>query len=418
MLVGAEMTQWGVGHGGFHTGEAVGSVGAHESVVLRYIFDCGSTAPKQKLRPQLLRYLATLRSNAATNIDALYISHFDYDHVNGLTQLSYLIQPDIRIDRVYAPFLTPAQKLALLVSKQSSISRSYVDLVLDPQGTLAQLFEGAEIELVYPDEADGPPLDGAQPPPSDGIPTSGSVAKPRVVASRGTVSISVPANAAQDSRKDTVLWELFPFVEPSVTTAADQFWADARADPKMPELSPGPEPTRSDIDLMLTKYRKQSRKLAIDLMGEDGSNASSIVLYSGPSAQKAGLWRLRGGSQYAPGRKWLWPRPLNRGGGAWLSTGDARLEQAISVERLQKRIGAERAQRVSVIAAPHHGSKNNSGTDLWDAFAFAQYVSIHATGSGHHPHGDVKREIRRQRRHSLLVNDFADDLTMSYFDCG
>ena len=143
MKVKALMTQWGVGHGGFHSGE-VRILDCRHPVSLNYIFDCGSKAYKSVLPPQVDRFIAALGESNTRHIDALYISHFDADHVNGFTYLStQLRRRGIRIAKVWAPFLTLAQRLALIASQEGRVSSSYANLVLEPKETLERLFEGA-----------------------------------------------------------------------------------------------------------------------------------------------------------------------------------------------------------------------------------------------------------------------------------
>ena len=377
-MLNVKMTQWGVGHGGFHTAE-IRHTRDNGGTTRLYIYDCGSTARVGSLYPRIESYVRELQKNGMQQIDTLYLSHFDYDHVNGLKELSKKLAPGIRIDKIVAPFLTPEQQLATIASQSPSYSPLYVDLVLNPEETLERLFPGTEVELLAPTEVDEL---------SDEVGMS----------TNSPGSMAIDSGAAEPGRFD-VLWEIIPYVQPGVTAKAKEFWKELQKQ----GLATGKCLDTATIRDLVESHRPELRNLAIKFLGTDGSNLSSIVLYSAPGwGHEVKCFIRKSGNKISWGElptnaaRWLMRNPEEFGG--WLSTGDARLETSCGVARLLRGLGMQRTQRVTVIAAPHHGSKNNSSAHLWQAFSNAKFVTAHTKkNSRHHPSLMVRKEVEKHQ---------------------
>lgn len=392
MLV--NMTQWGVGHGGFHTTEVAFS--GNDGSGRRYIYDCGSTAPDRDLGPRIESYVQGLKSQGKRQIDTLYLSHFDYDHVSGLEKLATELAPEVRIEKVVAPFLTPAQQLATIASQTSPYEPLYVDLVLDPQQTLERLFPGAAVELLAPTDVE-------EVSEETGLSTS----------SPGSMVI----NSHSRGLGSELVWEIIPLVLPEVNVKSAEFMRELRENGLVREKHPDTETLR---DLVETQ-RPKLRQLANKFLGADGCNSSSIILYSAPAlGYSVKCFIQRGGNRIRwrelPANAESWRQRNAEKFGGWLSTGDARLETSVGVDRLVRGLGAQRAKRVTVISAPHHGSKNNSSSYLWKAFTNATFVTAHTRkGSAHHPSQLVRDELKNNHRKLFEVVGSSSDISMS---CG
>jgi len=396
------MTQWGVGHGGFHTAEV--RDGPTRACIRRYIYDCGSRAPRARLAPRVIDYVKGLRSENVSTIDVLYLSHFDSDHVNGVRGLSILLGSSIRVTKVVAPFLTPEERLLTLASSTQTPA-FIVDLILAPVDTLTSLFPGSTVELVNSSRDDeGDDLLIEDDPPQMGDLSS---------ASPGSSDIRVMSSG---SKRAEPAWELIAHVQPAVSQEARDFWAEVQRR----GLSSSSSPDTATIRTLIETQRSELRKLALELLGEDGNNKSSILLYSAPAPTasvscfvKEGAGRRQIGWSRLPSTARSWRDEHNDRFGGWLSTGDARLEARGSVGALAKGLGKVRLDRVMVIAAPHHGSKYNSDAALWSAFPNAKLVTVHATGSSsHHPHSDVTDEIEQQHGQVFVVANSYDDISL------
>lgn len=392
-MLEVKMRQWGVGHGGFHTAE-IYDTRDNVGTARLYIYDCGSTARVTSLFPRIRSYVQELMANGTQRIDALYLSHFDYDHVNGVKQLSKELAPGIRVGKIVAPFLTLEQKLATMASQSSSYSSLYVDLVLNPEETLERLFPDAVVELLVPSEVD-------------------ELSEEVGLSTTSPGSMAVGA-ASTDPGGSRVLWEIVAYVPPDVTAKAEEFWS---------ELQKGGLATERHLDTaairdLVENHRPKLRELAIKFLGTDGSNSSSIILYSAPAwGHEVKCFIRRGGNRIGWGRlpanaeRW-WNLNSEKFGG-WLSTGDARLETFSGVAGLLRGLGMQRPKRVTVIAAPHHGSTNNSSLHLWQAFPNATVVTAHTrSNSSHHPSSTVVKEVARQQRKLFKVEESFGDISM------
>lgn len=401
-LLNVKMTQWGVGHGGFHTTEIRGSSGDPE-ISRNYIYDCGSKAWVKSLYPQIEAYVNGLKAGRTAQIDVLYLSHFDKDHVSGLQKLSDELGDSIKIVQIVIPFLTSEQKLATIVSQDPTPIASqdseypplYIDLVLRPEETLRGLFPEVAVQVLTPGETDEGTEDGGLSPDAP-------------------ENLGVRRGPSGQGNSD-VLWEVIAYAQPAVSANAVRFWKKVQEK----KLTPQKKLDTATIQGLLTDYRKELREIAIDVLGTDGSNVSSIILYSAPArgyTSKSFITKARRFIPYyrLPDNAEYWWRCDALRFGGWLSTGDARLETARSVDGLLKGLGTARARRVTVIAAPHHGSDNNSCADLWQGFPNATFVTAHATGRvSHHPGSQVRAAVKRVNGRLFVVNDSSDDITMS-----
>lgn len=397
----AELKQWGVGHGGFHTVKVTNRSG---EVTCRYIYDCGSRARKRRLAPAIDEYVDALITDGASVIDILYLSHFDQDHVNGIKHLANALDnasPKIRINRIVVPFLTPEQQLAAIASN-NSFSRIFTNLVLNPEETLEDLFSEATVDILTPQQESE---------------TDGDV-RYDAETSDGTLSPTSSGNTGLPSNRN-VIWEVIAYVQPAVTQNAVLFWREVQR----LGLTTRPKLNSATIRELVENHATTLRGLAIQLLKpNDGSNRSSIVLYSGPKSGLSAKSFVQKNDTRIPwkalpqaAKQWWKTDTTNYGG--WLSTGDARLETSQSVNALTAGLGGKRIKRTMVIAAPHHGSKNNSGSDLWKTFTNAKFVTIHARytikRNPHHPHKSVTKAIEQQYGKYYIVSDSSDNVNMN-----
>lgn len=85
------------------------------------VYDCGSVSPRNFLQDSIDKFKKDYKK-----IDLLMISHFDEDHVNGLSEL--LI--GITCDKIIIPYYSPITRLTLLADDNSS--EEYISFLKNP----------------------------------------------------------------------------------------------------------------------------------------------------------------------------------------------------------------------------------------------------------------------------------------------
>lgn len=425
------LSQWGVGHGGFHSQSLVfqqrdrgptRDVGA--PFHLRVVYDCGSGRTRTA-RPALVAAVSRMLLEVpdASVIDLLVVSHFDQDHINGLALLSTELQRrQITVGRIWAPVLTGIE--ALIVAMQSAPGQraGVADFLADPSEALEALFPGAEV-LSLPPSTDAiptiePPDDTPDPDQVDVADPDGDEGPIKVTLVDEAVGAGLKVRAARAGRPsvDEPLWELQPYISESSLQGAASVEAVVRA--KLGK--PVDECTLADVLSLRTDsaFMKQFNAAvkahhAKTPRGSRASNArtgpnlSTICLYSGPVSPYDWCRYRRGwdGIGVAPEAVPIAP--------SWLGTGDAGLAAAQHVDAMRAVLGQSRLDRVGVASVPHHGSRLDSGGPLWDALTSLRRVTIEAAhqvgGQGnHHPHTPVLRELRSRRLKVHVAVDRAD----------
>ena len=111
------------------------------------IYDCGSSSKREFLDREI-EYVA---NGVQQHIDAIFISHLDRDHVNGLAKL---IEKGIKIGAIYLPFIDNTTKAIMKLGW--SIKRNY-DAISAVQNALELLTRRQNTVLfrVLPREGDG-----------------------------------------------------------------------------------------------------------------------------------------------------------------------------------------------------------------------------------------------------------------------
>ncbi|RCS92493.1 MBL fold metallo-hydrolase [Brevibacterium aurantiacum] len=407
------LVQWPVGHGGFFTQDieftAYPLSNLNSKVhagSLNIIYDCGSWTRK-KPRKEIVQAIDDYVSGfTGADIDLLVISHFDQDHINGLTHLaSALRQRGIQVKRVWAPLLTPLERLELIViveNDEGQPSDADRRMILDPEDEISELFPDAETQLLEPNTGEAPPTPPAPIAVDDGEGGNQSVAK---VDGPRKQSIFVQSNTINSPE---ILWEVCPFVTASTLNSSVQVETAVRAvlhksprDCTIYDL----KKIASDTVLLddfrkavLIEHKKNGLPSSRGLGGGTGHNLSSVCVYSGPVApyswNRNRGWGLK--NPLAP-LQTPWPPPIAP---SWLGTGDAVFARSFQVDEMKAVLGAGRIDRVGVMSAPHHGSTGDCCAALWNGFANLEIVTLEgdhkmgtAKGRRGHPHAQVLADL-------------------------
>jgi hypothetical protein len=434
------LSQWGVGHGGFHSQSLVFQTRDREPTRdvgppfnFRVVYDCGSGRTRTA-RPALMAAVNRMLSEVpdASVIDLLVVSHFDQDHVNGLALLSTEFQRHrITVGRIWAPVLTGIDALVVAARSAPEQRAGVAAFLADPSGTLATLFPGTEV-LLLPPSTDAIPTiepsnDSADPDPDPDPDPDADTEKDDSDGDEGAVEVTLVDEVAGAGLKiraanigrpavDEPLWELQPYISESSLHGATNVQGVVSA--KLGK--PIHECTLADVLALMTDrafmkqfnaavkaHHAKAARGSRASSARTGPNLSTICLYSGPVSPYDWCRYRRGwdGIGVAPEAVPIAP--------SWLGTGDAGLAGAQHVDAMRDVLGQSRLDRVGVASVPHHGSRLDSGAPLWDALTSLRRVTIEAAhqvgGQGnHHPHAPVLRELRSRRLKVHVAVDRAD----------
>lgn len=356
----AAIRQEAVGHGGFHTG-----VLGFNKPTFRWAYDCGSWRKRETLALRIEEFLRRARrSGGQRDLDILFVSHFDADHVNGLERLFAGIDGvPTKVRMVVAPYLGPMNSLAV-IARELQIGKGgakFVQAVSDPSGYFGE--KGVEtLVLVKPDQpppdlpeghltSPAPTLPPAPPSPSKddriGVEFIGPDGKAQDIGPfdlNGEMRIvhADPGSFFEVSAPGRWLnWVFVPHAyqwDSNTKHIADQATKLFGMDPAMPGFE----------EALIGRLRTQEglrrvKQLYVGL----NSNSTSMSVYVGPRSD----WVER--SVYA--------EPTRPPG--WLLTGDAPLNKRDAFAAWKYSF-ASFASSVGRMMLPHHGAKRNFNVEL------------------------------------------------------
>lgn len=81
-------TQWGVGHGGFHTQRVDFMISDHRLGCVNFVYDCGTLSSPRNLQPWITQFVKELEDARTRKLDAVTISHFG-SRLASAASLSY-----------------------------------------------------------------------------------------------------------------------------------------------------------------------------------------------------------------------------------------------------------------------------------------------------------------------------------------
>jgi len=339
-----ERTQWNVGQGGFHTASVQGADAAQRPV-FRYVYDCGSSSPGHA-SGAISEYVESLGSDR--DIDAVFLSHIDADHVNGLPAL--LGASGVTVKRIFLPLLTPLERVIAIARSGVEATDFVVDLAVNPSAEIQRISDAEVVQVragggvsnvgegdIQEFLADAPGGANAtifgdttvwSPQPTGGV--------------LMTDEAIVRVNTGLESRD----WILSFYVEPDSLDLAEDY-LQALADGLKWDLAKLKATIEDDnIGSLLADKKSRAAVRAAYKEVKADTNQSSMMMLSGPESSDVEETGRFGQVAY-------------RGLGAtWLMTGDGKLSNPTSVKRLQDHLGS-RIKRTQVIALPHHGSNEN-----------------------------------------------------------
>lgn len=402
-------TQYGVGQGSFHAAHIEYSNSVGESARFDYVYDCGglSAGKPSKASLRALEHYQPRMVAGVSVIDAMVLSHYDSDHMNGAAYLATHHQ----VAQIYLPYLSPDQ-LVLEIAKCAA-DATLTTLEALYAGTFGGTLWGAEVVQVRrgerPDETPGEPRpELPQEPRAVYGPEFPAPLRP-VIAATGQ---AVPAVLDDDmpvmvqTTFGQNLWTL-KFWNFSLRDEELQLMAAVLLESICFPLSAVEEPGgASKIIAWLEK--DTNRAGAVDAyrvaLGEYSktysplksmANLCSLALFSGPAQPD---W---------PGTYWASPSaypfnwyPEHRSHG-WLGTGDALLGEPSIWDDFSEHYRDELG-RVKTVLIPHHGAAPREGSSFYNPGLnttplTVTVISVSAQNSYGHPRISVMQEILRGR---------------------
>ncbi len=382
------MVQHAVGQGGLTCGtlEAGGKP-------LRWVYDCGSNQ-----LDALAREIEIVAGGG--DIDLLFLSHLDNDHVRGIDDLL----SRVKVREVVLPYLNELTLVATLAREagRGRLGGVFAEAVSDLPGWFGS--RGVEtVTLVGgrddDEEGDGPivpevPEGGERggdcsaewtldPEAVSELITS---AAPRQDAGAHMQQVAPGAAVATTASNRKLNWALIPYVHVPPARLMKAFEDALEAEFGTP-LDKQDIVRRAKDPMVRDKLRACYDALWLD------HNLISMTLYTGPVIPSSVDidWRSQ---RFLHNRHWKhWEKEV----GGWMLTGDAHLDGLYRRRRFLKYY-ENYTTFVNVLMLPHHGSIHNHSREVLDAMP-ALWVGFAAAGrNGYgHPHEDVRDAVRAHR---------------------
>lgn len=373
------MTQYAVGQGGLFGGEV-----SLEAAGLRWVYDCGSNQ-----RDALLREIGILA--AGGEIDLLFISHLDSDHISGIDDL--LAQVNVR--EVVLPYLNQTMLLAAVASDASRGNLN--GLFIEAASDLAGWFGSRGVETLTfvdgrrEDDEGGEPTLPEEPLLSPGF--AGEVDKkwtlsPMPVLDPGFEgaewtdradmrSVGYGAAIAIFGGQKVFNWALIPYVQ----MPSDKQWRNFKAE--LEDVFGSPlEISEILAQAKRVDVREKLRKCYDALWLNH--NLITMTLYSGPLV-KARAKSYKGGFR----RRVRLSDELV----GWMLTGDAHLAR-LRRRQLFLRYYDQVKSHVGIFMLPHHGSAlNHSNLILKEMPNIEIAYAAAGLNSYGHPHRNVIHDV-------------------------
>lgn len=375
-----------------------------------WVVDCGSTAPKAVLRPEVQRY----RQSTQDNLDLLCLTHFDDDHVNGLADLL----EGLHIGTVVIPYYSPWERLAI-ASRSVRPTEAYYAFMRNPIRFLIERADSIGRIIVVGDPPPGNPAMQDEGGDDQQDRNRDWQLKIRGVRTLGKGRVSDTTSAYAKMRRCR-LQEVDPFmtaVARNGQTFADwEFLFFHKPLPAVTKLRVkrgiekilgerlGRTPSSLRKILGSSERRRKIRKAYVEILsGSETINSASLCVYSGPLVYDAHL-RISLSNKCLAGSQPQQPLYSDsctflEGRCSILYTGDSNLKSVSNRIELEQFLGDDRWQSICILQVPHHGSKANwqEGIGVTMPSSFAVFCADPAHRFKH-PHRDVVEDFSSQIR--------------------
>ncbi|OMQ17577.1 hypothetical protein [Serratia oryzae] len=402
-----------VGNGTFKTGSIFDS---RRGNFFNWVYDCGST---RSLTLNRILENITAQSGWPNYIDMLVISHFDNDHVNGVETLLR----HCRVKSLVLPFSEWTQSVReISVLGKKGTSPSAALLQLNPLQWLASrnfdvhvdeviLVQGeSDLPSVGSEEENPKPRPNDFPQNDDSRVFSGSYFTFNHPSWPGNIKIKTirhycPIQALNSDFEFVFFNAEKDFTELGLIIKRNGQWYAKKSGKLLSDVKADIQNTIISINLhnplstMPANWRKILKNCYEKHFGHTGKakNNISLCMYAAPVQMEISEFWV-GSNQN------LYPTtfsPTSRL--ATLCTGDIHLTPNV-ISDLRNHLGPMRWDKIGLIQVPHHGSQHSWTVGNAALLAPAQFLYC-ASGTKHHPHPVVKKDLSGSIAHTADCTD-------------
>lgn len=353
-MINVTRIQYPVGQGCFHVG-ALEWHSEPEEGRFRYVYDCGSKNKKALKRS----VNAMLKQHP--KIDALFVSHFHDDHVNGLDTLL----ASVGANTVFIPHLRVGTTVANLVADAAdgALSHSLVQASLNPEEWFGQRGVSRIVRVLPSPPGEAAAVDaGPDDSPEGEEPPYHEIDwKPRETRDEDAGAPEDPETMesgemlAPDPGSKALDWVLVPHVDPESQADVAGFETEVAKVLGLPNLKSLTAQQLSDA--LKDANQWEDLKNCYESCFGKNHNRVSMSVYSGPKSDP----EKRDWTHY-PAYPFRHPFYWRVAAG-WIGTGDAELKNA-QVRNAWQRSYKFFLRNLSTLLLPHHGSSRNFSPEL------------------------------------------------------
>lgn len=379
-----------VGQGGFYT-ESFNDYDGNDFMVA---YDCGGN-DKQFMEDYLKKFIHEGPKGTKMKIDAIFISHLHSDHINGLkylldnTFVKYLFLPQLTNDMLIEVLFNNTQHANNIIDNQE-----LTNFILNIYGD--NTFYGeTRIIRVLPATDNG-----------------------RINIERDDNVFDLSSNFNDSSiQSGTIIkfgksihqWQFIPY-NPHVLDSDGDFSSFLKSELRITTINPRMMPdiiTNYSIDYIQRIYK--------DYFGSN-HNSYSMTLFSGTKHRCHDCFECYKCHKYRFCKKEHRLSSILFHQGCYpcchncLYTGDFETKYIDMMRNFYKPLW----DTISLIQVPHHGSRNNFHSNLYD-YACIGFVSAGTKNKYHHPNIDTLIDISSQGCHPIVVTDNLSTMFVSKY---
>lgn len=362
-----------VGQGAFYSEK----IEYNDKQVFRMVYDCGSKSIPESLLAK------RIKSDLANNvdIDILFISHFDKDHINGI----YNLNPKL----IIIPFLSKDQIFLLKLYNELYENVHDIKLAETPE----ELFQEAEVIRVLPDDSNNDDsntfseinINIDQPHKRKNI---------KKLKSKSIIQLSTDVNS---------LWEYIPY-NPNWNKYAESFKEKILEEDldweKLTNPSSNSSYIKKNLSILKNIYDKLGKK-----------NLHSLIVYSNSTIDNCISIKFFS-NKFNLYNKCLYNRFYHSG---CIYFGDITFNSEIENSFYKFLSESKRLQKIGLLQVPHHGSIDSKGHKIISSnYLFRKpiicIISVGEFNQYGHPSAYLIQELQRNNGIVLMVTEASSTL--------
>lgn len=342
------------------------------------VYDCGSETTFSG-RGKLIDNEITQTFKKGEVINALFISHFHNDHINGIEKLL----KHCKVEYIFLPIIDNISKLLLITSYDN---KDFVDFILSPSDYIKRISDNTIVISVNVDnsEYDNNPENDNN--PKGVFDLSGESSKTDGEIESGTRIFLGSCN---------VKWEYIPFNFNNQQLINDIKQEYEKHGLEIPDAN---DISKTEFDFAKTIFKdviKSNKK----------RNAHSMILYSGANNPK--YWGCRVLYNNFCGHKYCIHRCYyHEIATGCIYFGDFDLNIQGALKNISSKYNMVK-DNISIMQVPHHGSIHNFNSNIFSTFSRLSilFISAGEQNKYRHPSSTVMKNILKTGHHLRLVTE-------------